>query len=386
MKIAVIGAKGIPPKQGGVEHYCAEVYPRMVSQGHEVDLYGRQSYTDTRLFEQHYFRGVRVLPLPGPRGGIDALTTSALGALLSLKEQYDIIHFHALGPALFSSIAKFSSAKVVVTCHGLDWQRAKWNGLTSWLIRSGERSANSWADEIIVVSKALQSYFLQGYDRPTTHITNAPAHYAPADPDFNYGKSLGLQQGRYLVFLGRLVPEKRPDLLIEAFKKLEAPDWKLVFIGAEGGAAEYCQELFAAAANCPNIVFAGEQRGAHLSELVQGAGLFVQPSDIEGLPLSLLEAMREGIPVVASDIPPHKQLLAPDRGLLFRAGDLDNCFKSLRLAIADPEAMSEMATAATAYVESNHSWDKITGENLKVYEQLLSKSGDTARVVTQTEA
>ncbi len=371
MKIAVIGAKGLPPKQGGIEQYCAEVYPRMVAQGHTVDLYARASYTNTPWLDQYDYKGVRVISLPGLPGGADALATSALSAIAALRHSYDIVHFHALGPALFSGIPKLSNSKVVVTCHGLDWQRAKWSRIARQLIKSGERAAVAFADEMVVVSKDLQSYFLQTYDQPTTHITTAPAGYKAADPTFQYGKSLGLEQGRYVLFLGRLVPEKRPDLLIKAFSQLANPDWKLVLVGGESGAESYQEELLTLAANQPNIMFTGELRGAYLAEIVKGAGLFVLPSDLEGFPLSLLEAMREGIPAIASDIPPHRQLLANNQGLLFRAGDSEACCQALNFAFSDREQMTTMAAKAKDYVNTQHSWDKIAAENLNVYEAAL---------------
>ncbi|RUT01976.1 hypothetical protein DSM107010_63880 [Chroococcidiopsis cubana SAG 39.79] len=140
MKIAVIGAKGLPPKQGGIEHYCAEVYPRMVAQGHSVDLFARSSYTNLSWRNEYDFKSVRVISLPcmGLRG-MDAFSSSALGAIGATASNYDVIHFHALGPALFSCLPRIaSSAKVVVTCQGLDWQRAKWGNLSSRLIKLGE--------------------------------------------------------------------------------------------------------------------------------------------------------------------------------------------------------------------------------------------------------
>src|SRR5919199_5890041 len=161
MKIAVIGAKGLPPKQGGIEHYCAEVYPRMVARGHSVDLFGRSSYTDCPAMDQYDFEGVRVVSLPCFHlKGVDAFISSALGAIASGGTKYDIVHFHALGPALFTWLPRLaSSSKVVVTCQGLDWQRAKWGNFSSRLIQMGERAAVRFADEIIVVSEALRSYF-----------------------------------------------------------------------------------------------------------------------------------------------------------------------------------------------------------------------------------
>ncbi len=372
MKIAVIGAKGLPPLQGGIEHYCAEVYPRMVSRGHSVDLYARSSYTENKWFENSDYQGVRVISLPSfPKRGLDAFLSSALGTVMSGGAQYDVIHFHALGPALFSSVARvFRSAKIVVTCQGLDWQRAKWGNLSSRMILTGEKAAVRFADDIIVVSEALQSYFSQTYGRSTIYIPNAPASYPKSDTNFTYGQNLGLTKGRYLLFLGRIVPEKRPDLLIEAFLRLKPPGWKLVLAGGVSDTKLYTSKLLKMVASS-RVMFAGELRGARLAEIVRGAGLFVMPSDVEGLPLAMLEGMREGIPVLASDILPHQQLLGRDRGVLFPAGDIEGCVRQLNWALNHPTELANMAANAQKYVKRNYSWEQITTDNLDVYQRSL---------------
>jgi glycosyltransferase involved in cell wall biosynthesis len=380
MKIAVIGAKGLPPKQGGIEHYCAEVYPRMVARGHNVDLYARTSYTEDNWFGNSNYQGVRVISLPSfPKRGFDAFLSSALGALVATGTQYDIIHFHALGPALFSSVARtFQSAKIVVTCQGLDWQRAKWGNISSRVILTGEKAAVRFAHEIIVVSEALQNYFSETYRRNTVYIPNAPASYPQSDENFTYGQNLGLTKGRYLLFLGRLVPEKRPDLLIKAFLRLKRTDWKLVLAGGISDTKSYTSELLEIVASNPNIVFAGELRGARLAEIVRGAGLFVMPSDLEGLPLAMLEGMREGVPVLASDILPHQQLLGRERGVLFPQGDVEGCVQRLNWALNHPQELANMAANAQKYVQRNYSWEQITSDNLDVYQRLLRASNAIA--------
>lgn len=374
MKIAVIGTKGLPPKQGGIEHYCAEVYPRMVAQGHSVDLFARSSYTDHTWLNRYDFQGVKVISLPsGQVRGLDAFFSSALGAIASSGTQYDIVHFHALGPALFTWVPRIAScAKVVVTCQGLDWQRAKWGTTSSRLIRMGEKAAVRFAHEIIVVSKDLQAYFANTYGRETVYSPNAPASYAESDPNFSYGTSLGLSQGRYIVFLGRLVPEKRPDLLIEAFEALKPTGWKLVFAGGVSDTKAYVSQLLDRVAKNPDVVFAGELRGARLAEIVRGAGVFALPSDLEGLPLAMLEAMREGVPVLASDIPPHQQLLEGQRGVLFKAGDVNSCSESLKWAIHHPQELAVMAKNAQNYVDIHYNWERITADNLQVYTKLCN--------------
>jgi len=374
MKIAVIGAKGIPPKQGGIEHYCAEIYPRMVAMGHSVDLYARSSYSDQPAFKTTKFEGVQVVSLPCPDWrGADALISSALGAFEATRKKYDVVHFHALGPSLFTWMPKlFSSAKVVVSCHGLDWKRNKWGKNSSSLILSGERTAIKFADEIIVVSKDLQDYFTQTYDRKTIYIPNAPTSYVDSDPSFAYVRSLGLTPQKYILFLARLVPEKCPDLLIKAFQYLENQDWKLVLAGGNSDAASFASSLTDLASDNPNIIFTGQILGQYLAEMVRGAGLFVLPSNLEGMPLALLEAMQEGIPVIASDIAPHRHLLkanqeSNDRGVLFETGNCKDLAWQMKWVIEHPDNMIAMAEKARNYVKAEYDWDTITYNTLQVY-------------------
>ncbi len=382
MKIAVIGAKGIPVKQGGIERYCQEFYPRIVKSGHQVDLFARPSYTNRAWFSSYQYQGVRVISLPSlPIKGLDAFISSAFGVICGVFGDYDVVHIHALGPALFSPIPKlFSSARVIVTCQGLDWQRAKWGKFSSLLIRLGERNAVKYADEIVVVSKALEAYFRQTYGINTRYIPNGPGNYAQSDPNFTYGKSLGLKTGRYILYLGRLVPEKRPELLIQAFKKLQPEGWKLVLAGGISDTAKYTAELLEMSQQCDRsapwqsqdrIIFTNEIKGSKLAEIVRGAGLFVLPSDLEGLPLVMLEAMQEGIPVLASNIPPHQQLIGNNRGLLFEAGRVDSLVANLNKALAQPSELQLMAQRARKYIKTYYGWEKIVYDHLNLYTQTL---------------
>lgn len=378
MKIAVIGSKGLPPHQGGIEHHCAEIYPRMVAAGHRVDLYARSSYNQGQSRATNY-RGVNVITVPSIRvKGIDALACSGISALLSTLKfrrsgAYDIVHFHALGPSLFTPLPKlFSNAKVLTTCHGLDWQRAKWGNFSSRVIKTGEQTAVRFADQLVVVSESLRDYFYKSYGRDALYIENAPVTYADSDRHFNFGRSLGLEPNKYMVFIGRLVPEKRVDLLIDAFKRLHPRGWKLALVGDRSDTGAFTTQLLQAANSNPDILFTGELQGQRLAEVVRGAGLFVLPSDVEGLPLALLEAMQEGIPAVVSDIPVHRQMMGVDRGLTFRAGDLDDFQDRLGWAVTHPQQMSRMAHQAGLYVRSHHNWDNITDKYISLYESLLN--------------
>ena len=373
MKIAVIGVKGLPAKQGGIERACQELYPRLVRLGHHVDLFARPSYTKERGFSRYKYKGVKIIGLPAlPIRGFDAFFSAALGALLSLFGNYDVIHFHALGPALFSWIPRlFSSAKVVTTCHGLDWQRAKWGRVSSYIIYLGERAAVKYTHDLVVVSQDLQHYFTQTYGLNSVYIPNGPGELAPTDERLGYLELLNLQPQRYLLFLGRLVPEKRPDLLIKAFQQLQPSGWKLVLTGGSSDTEKYGSELRELAKDNPSIIFTGELEGKRLAEIIRGAGLFVLPSDLEGLPLVMLEAMKEAIPVLASDIPPHKQLIESDKGFLFRAGELDSMIETLRLALEQPSTRMAMAEKAQEHIANIYNWNKIALQNLDVYSRLV---------------
>ncbi|MGD1855736.1 MAG: glycosyltransferase family 4 protein [Leptolyngbyaceae cyanobacterium] len=388
MKIAVVGVKELPPNQGGIERACAELYPRMVQQGHSVDLYARASSTKLGWFEKSEFQGVRVISMPAfDKRGVDALMGSALGSVAS-SYGYDVVHFHALGPAMFSFLPYLVSprTKVVVTCHGLDWQRAKWGSFAKKWLQLGERVAAHCADEIIVVSEALQSYFDQTYGRSSNYVPNASAPYAYSDPLFQFGQSLGLSQQKYIAFLGRLVPEKAPDLLIQAFQQLRLAGWKLVLVGGASDTSVYTQKVRTLADNDANVVFTGELRGEKLAEVIRGAGLFVLPSYVEGMPLAMLEAMMEGIPVLASDIAPHQQLLGQQRGLLFQTGSIEDCAQKLAWAIQHPTDVQKMAARAQDYAQLNHSWEHITAETLGIYDHSLAVTpGAPERVTGVTE-
>ncbi len=380
MKIAVIGVKGIPAKQGGIEHYCQALYPKIVEQGHTVDLYARSSYINESWLSTYEHEGVRVICLPSlPIRGLDALTSSGLAALVCVLRGYDVVHFHALGPSLFSFIPRLlSSAKVIATCQGLDWQRGKWGKSSSSVIRLGEKMAAKYAHDVIVVSRALQDYFKQTYNLDSVYIPNAPGIYAKSDPSFNFVKSFNLEPGKYFLFLGRLVPEKRPDLLLEAFQQLNQSGWKLVLAGGDSDTTDYISGLINLSGRNSNVVFAGELRGSRLAEMVRGAGVFVLPSDLEGLPLAMLEAMRECVPVVASDIAPHQQLVGSDRGTLFEAGDVNSCRLALKDAMARPQQIASMARTAQKYIQENYTWEKITADNLLVYQPDNLKDEDMA--------
>jgi glycosyltransferase involved in cell wall biosynthesis len=377
MKIAVIGSKGLPPRQGGIEHHCAEIYPRIAAEGHTVKLFARSSYSERGWNARYHYKNIEVTNIPSiPVRGIDAFSNSAAASLMASLGRFDIVHFHALGPAMFSWLPRLLSShtKVVVTCHGLDWQRSKWGKTSTFLLKLGERIAVKFAHEIAVVSEDLQHYFWDKYNRQTSYIANAPASYTSSDPDFTFGQAQGLTKDRYIVFLGRLVPEKRPDILIKAFKQLPEMGWKLILIGGGSDTPKYTDYLKSLVEPDPNIILGGELLGSRLAEVMRGAGLFVLPSQLEGQPLALLEAMQEGIPSVASDISVHRRLLGDERGVLFEEGSVGSCATALTWATQNLEAMRCRADKAKEYIHREHNWDYIAEDWIEAYQRLLGLS------------
>ncbi len=380
-KVAVIGVKGLPAQQGGIERYCQQVYPRIVQQDYQVDLYARSSYTNSSHYIS-YIQGVKVISLPSlPIKGGDALLNSLLAMIIAIFGNYDIIHIHALGPSLWCWLGKLlTNAKIIVTCHGLDWQRAKWGKLSSRVIRLGEKIAVICADDIIVVSQFLRQYFYKTYGQSSHYIPTAPSPYITDEFPDNYLESLSLEPKKYILFLGRLVPEKRPDLLIQAFQRLQPQGWKLVLAGGHSDTQDYYFQLQQAPNKNPNIYFTGEIQGGLLSAMMRNAGFFVLPSDLEGLPLVLLEAMQEGIPVVASNIAPHRQLIANNRGLLFKKGNLNSCVNCLEMALNSPQKLQELSNNAQNYVQQNHNWHDIVSQHLSIYESIGTFKDNTAEL------
>lgn len=371
MKIAVVGAPRISTPYKNIENHCEELYTRVVQKGHQVDWFVQAKYTNQSPFSVSYYKNIRVIALvslPGKK--LDFWLNSALNSICATVGNYDVIHFHDLNGAWFSWFTKlFSNSKVILTCKQLNYQKYQKRKFLDRLLISIERIAVKSADEIVVDSKTLGTYFKQEYGFASHYIPNVPSRYLPTNSDFSYGKILGLNKGRYLLHLGKLEPTQRLDLLIKAFQEVQPSGWKLVIAGEIGDYPEYVAKLLRIAKQQDNIIFVNEVRGNFLAEIVRYAGLFVVPSKEKNLrfPLQMLEAMREGIPVLASDIAIHQELIGSDRGLLFSSEQLDSLVSQLARAMSDPDLLRAAAKRAQTYVAINHNWDRVVYKNLFLY-------------------
>lgn len=369
MRIAMIGHKRYGSREGGVEVVVTELARRMAALGHEVTCYDRSGADvmtgDAADGRERTVDGVRVVPVKTiDKKGLAALSSSYFATKAAIKDRPDVIHYHAEGPCVPLALARRAGIRTVATIHGLDWQRAKWGKLASTYIKMGEKTAATKADGLVVLSKSAQSYFEDAYGRTATFIPNGIEPKRPRPANQIKGK-WGLDGGSYMLYLGRLVPEKRPELLIEAFKKLDT-EKRLVIAGGGSDTSEYEASLRNAAQGDPRILFTGFVDGEPLEELYSNCCAYVLPSDVEGMPMSLLEAMAHGRCCVTSDIPECADVLAGN-GVTFEKGSADSLRAALRDLLADAGRADVLGTAAKAHVEKTYNWDSVVERTLELY-------------------
>ena len=369
MRIAMIGHKRYGSREGGVEVVVTELARRMAALGHEVTCYDR-SGADVMTGDyaescERMVDGVRVVPVKTiDKKGLAALSSSYFATLAAIKDRPDVIHYHAEGPCVPLPLARHAGIRTVATIHGLDWQRAKWGRLASTYIKMGEKAAATKADGFVVLSKSAQSYFQDVYGRTATFIPNGIEPKQPR-PVKQIKEKWGLDANSYLLYLGRLVPEKRPELLIKAFKELDT-DKRLVIAGGSSDTSEYEASLRDAAQGDPHVLFTGFVNGEPLEELYSNCYAYVLPSDVEGMPMSLLEAMAFGRCCVTSDIPECADVLA-DNGVTFEKGSPDSQRAALQGLLADAGHAGSLGAAAKAHVEKTYNWDSVVERTLDIY-------------------
>lgn len=370
-RIAMFGHKRIPSREGGVEIVTEVLSTRMAALGHEVTCFNRSGqHVGGKQFNTEMMREYRGVRLKSvwtlDRKGLAAVTSSFSAAVCSAFSNADVVHIHAEGPAFMSWLPKLLGKKVVVTVHGLDWQREKWKGgFGAKYIRAGERMAVHFADKIIVLSRNVQKYFLETYGRETVYIPNG-VNRPEILPVEQIRQKWGLEKDGYILFLGRLVPEKGIHYLIEAYKQLHT-EKKLVIAGSVSDTDVYGRSLQELAAGCENILFAGFVQGQLLEELYSNAYLYVLPSDVEGMPLSLLEAMSYGNCCVVSDIPECTEVVE-DNAVVFPKGNVIQLMNCLQMLCDDRDKVFAMKRAVQSFVCSKYNWDDITQRTLELYQ------------------
>ncbi|MFR5876223.1 MAG: glycosyltransferase family 4 protein [Eubacterium sp.] len=370
MKIAMIGHKRIPSREGGIEIVVGELSSRMVSLGNEVVAYNRKSEhiagsdfdSDLHLKE---WNGVKIKWVKTPNSSkLNAIVYSVFATLEALFGGYDVIHFHAEGPSSMVWLAKLFRKRCIVTIHGLDWQRSKWGGFATKFLKFGERTAAKYADEVIVLSKNVQQYFKETYHRDTVYIPNGIDRPEIIMPDIIRGK-YNLKKDSYILFLGRIVPEKGIHYLIEAYKQLNT-DKKLVIAGGASHTSEYENEVKTLAGNDENIIFTGFIQGKELEEFYSNAYIYCLPSDLEGMPISLLEAMSYGNCCLTSNISECTEV-CEDNAEYFKKSNVTDLKNKLQYLLDNNKLVQKYKEVSQAYICSQYNWGDVTEKTLELY-------------------
>lgn len=371
LKIAMLGHKRIPSREGGIEIVVEELSVRMAQAGHSVTCYNRSGHhVSGKEFDGSSLKEYKGVKLKSiftiNHKGLAAVTSSFFGAIYSAFGGYDVVHFHAEGPCVMLWLPKLLGKRCIATVHGLDWQRAKWGRFAGRYIKFGEKVAVKYADEIIVLSKSVQKYFMDTYGRKTVFVPNGVNRPIICSPKL-MRERFNLKKDEYILFLGRLVPEKGILYLIEAFKKVETSK-KLVIAGGSSDTGAFMQELKELAKGDDRILFTGFVQGQMLEELYSNAYLYTLPSDLEGMPLSLLEAMSYGNCCLTSDIAECAEVVE-DKALVFRKSDIEDLRDKLQYACDHSDEVKKLKCGVADFICSKYNWDDVAERTLKLYQE-----------------
>lgn len=361
MKIVVTGTRGIPNIMGGVETHCEELFPRIAKRGFDVTVIRRTNYVKDDLKE---WNGVKLVNIDSPKKkSFEAIihTFRAINEAKRLKA--DILHIHAIGPALLVPYAKILGMKVVFTHHGPDYDRDKWGFAAKTMLKLGERMGCMFADEVIVISDVIRNLIKRKYNR-TSHvhlIYNGVSQ--PEICDYpEYFNELGIEKGKYILGMCRFVPEKNLHHLVEAFTKVksrnEVEDIKLVLAGDTDFEDDYSRNLKEMARK-NGVVLTGFIKGKKLHSLLTNCLCYCLPSSHEGLPIALLEAMSYGVKVIVSDIPANKEVGLPESDY-FPVGNVDALTEKLKTVVNQPLQHID-------YDMKKYDWEKIADQVRDVY-------------------
>lgn len=357
----MVGQKGVPASYGGIERHVEELGIRLAADGHDVSVFCRPYYTRIR----GRYEGMRLVVLPSVHTKhFDAASHSVVSTLHALGGRYDIVHFHALGPACLAILPRLAGIRTVATIHGLDWQREKWGPWARRVLRWCEDRSCRWPHRTIVVSETLAEYYQRVHGRQVIYIPNGtkPSQLRPP----KLIREAGLEAGSYILFVGRLVPEKGCHLLLDAFARVRT-DKLLVIAGSSSFSQEYADGLRRQAGE--RVRFLDWVQGPLLEELWSNAYLVVQPSTLEGLSIALLEALSYGRCVLVSDIPENMEVVG-EAGVPFRSGDAADLRTRLQALLDDRAAVARVGLAARSRAEGHFAWDRVAEQTEAVYREL----------------
>lgn len=360
MKIVVTGTRGIPNIMGGVETHCEELFPRIAAKGYDVTVIRRKSYVRDSLTE---YKGVKLIDIETPKKKSFEAIIHTFKAILKAKSlKADIVHIHAIGPALLTPLARLLGMKVVFTHHGPDYDRDKWGFAAKTMLKLGERMGTMFANDVIVISNVINDILVRKYHRKDCHLI----YNGVPEPEIcdypEYFTELGIEKGKYILGMCRFVPEKNLHHLVEAFSKIDTKGCKLVLAGDTDFEDEYSKHLKKIARE-HGVVLTGFIKGKKLHSLLTHARCFVLPSSHEGLPIALLEAMSYHLPVIVSDIPANLEV-GLKKDVYFQVGNIKELTDKLRKNIDQPYLPIN-------YDMSKYNWDNIAEQVSEIYQKYI---------------
>ena len=371
----MIGHKRIPSREGGVEIVVEELSKRLVEKGHYVMAYnrrghhvsGREFNGESNIENLKKYKGINITTVPTIKfKGLAAVTSSLFATIKALFGKYDCIHYHAEGPCLMLILPHLFGIRTVATIHGLDWARDKWGRMASFYLKLGEKIAAKYADEVIVLSKNVQMYFMDKYNRKTVYISNGVTKPEIISNDLIKEK-WNLEKDSYILFLGRVVPEKGLEYLVKAFKKVNT-DKKLVIAGGASDTDDFMKKVKALSRDDKRIIFTGFVEGEILEELYSNSYIYVLPSDLEGMPISLLEAMSYENCCLVSDIPECMEVVQ-DKAVNFKRGNIEDLREKLQELCLNSSKVKTYKKIAREYICSKYNWDNVVDETINLYYQ-----------------
>ena len=382
MKIIFIAIKGID-KIGGIETYTRELGKRLAKSGHEVIVYTLKNDQRSATYE---YKGMTIIPLPSLKSRfLQKMSLVFLASLHQFKHKdVDIIHYHAIGPSLFCFIPRITGRKTCVQSHGHEWKwkRSNWSQLEETFFNFAERFSFKYTSTITAVSKELKNYYQSKYNQHVKYIPNGvnTASHTPAKQILE----MGLETDNYILFLGRISREKGIHYLINAYQNINTT-MKLVIVGQQREGDTYITKLQKLADNNPQIIFPGAATGNLWNEFYSNAAISVLPSETEGLPIALLEAMSFGNCCLVSDITANKEALG-DTGLTFKSQNSESLQKALESLISNPDKRATLGQLAKQRISDNYTWKKISTEVERFYLETIGMSQSNVQLIEEEAA
>lgn len=366
LRIVILGTRGFPNIQGGVEKHCENLASYLAKMGCEVIVFTRSPYVKNSVGE---YNGVKLVTLPAIRSkSLEAFFHTLIGVFATLKYKPDILHIQAIGPGLFVPLARILGMSVVLTSHGSNYKHIKWGRFAKLVLRLAEFWGVVFANKVIAVCKIIADEIKKKYRKEVTVIFNGvviPQILVPGEVI----KRFNLKPEKYILTVGRFVPEKGFSDLISAYKKSRIKGIKLVIVGNADHEDKYSKGLKEDAAGDPGIVLTGTLTGKPLWELYSNARLFVLPSYYEGLSITLLEAISYGLPVLVSDIAANREVELAENHF-FRCGDVNDLKKKME-DLLYKRFSAEEKEGFRNQVAQKYNWDKIAAKTIEVYKEVL---------------